>query len=205
VAADASDTIRDLLVQIKTDSDQQSLATVEISESDVMHAAWSLDCTSLSTTTRYTVAPIKEDDKDNSRGIRIGEETVAHALPEERQRRAELMLKATRFVNAHASQARNLSSQEPRKVLIVLDTVLSRKGARYFQMSPAEQEAFVDEATKRGAQVFFGDDSSETTVEDAYSAALSTLQSDGIVQEDWRVIPYEETYEAVADLLAKSK
>jgi CRISPR-associated protein Cst2 len=199
VAAEESETLRDLLLQIKSDSDSQNLATMEMSQEDVMHAAWSLDCTRLSSTTRYEIAPLT--DSDNSRGVRIGEEQVMHASPEERQRRAELMLKATRFVNAHASQARNLSSQEPRRVLIVLDTVLSRKGARYFQMSEAEQEAFIEEVESRGAKVFFGDDSRDTTVENAYSSALQALRTDGVAGGDGPQKTYEETYEGLKEIL----
>jgi len=200
VAAERSETLRDLLLQIKKDSDSQNIATMEMSQSDVMHATFSLDCTSLSTSTRYKLDAVS--DSDNSRGIRVGEEVIAHASPEERLRRAQLMLRATRFINAHSSQARNLSSQEPRRVLIVLDTVLSRKGARFFQMSTKEQDAYREEVAARGAHLFEGDDQGNTSVESAYAGAMDVLTSDGIYQGDWEVLPYEKTYEGITDIVS---
>mgnify|MGYP006424893605 CR=1 FL=1 len=204
VAKEPSQRLRDLLLQLKSDSDKQNIATVEMSQSDLMQAAYSLDCTSLTTSTQYDIAALNESD-EKSRGVCVGENVVAHASPDERLRRAQLMLQATRYVNAHASQARNMSALEPQRVCIVLDPVISRKAARYFKMSTEEQTALRNELTNRGATVFIGDDEdeSERTVAEAYEAAADELAADGIYQEDWPVKSYEETYEGVADLLSE--
>ena len=63
----------------------------------------------------------------------------------ERKRRARLYLEATKSMNDYASQARNAVSGEPQKVLIVFDTILSRKASRYFVAGEQEQKNIIEE------------------------------------------------------------
>jgi CRISPR-associated protein Cst2 len=94
-----------------------------------------------------------------------------------------MALEATRSLTDYANQARNATSGEPEKVLIVLDSKMSRKAARYFEprATPEEQEAIKRNIRKeleaRGALVFEGDDTSVEgpSVHDAYEAALQAL------------------------------
>jgi len=77
----------------------------------------------------------------------------------ERKRRIELALEASSSLTDYANNARNATSGEPQKVLIIFDTKLSRKAARYFKTaSEAEKENILRELDKRGAKYFFGDD-----------------------------------------------
>jgi len=99
-------------------------------------------------------------------------------------------------------EARNATTGEPQKVFIVLDTRLSRKAARYYDMNETEQERLKDELDGRGATFFEGDDTDPdaTSVQAAYADALDALEEHGIV--DWadRTLDYAETFEALHKL-----
>jgi CRISPR-associated protein Cst2 len=61
--------------------------------------------------------------------------------------------------------------------LIVFDTKLSRKAARYFTAEEAERKNIVRELEKREARYFFGDDTTNDgdSVMDAYEKAFAFL------------------------------
>jgi CRISPR-associated protein Cst2 len=132
----------------------------------------------------------------------VGTERVRHVDPGERERRARLFLRATRFPSAYASQARNATTGEPQKVFIVLDTRLSRKGGRYFAMDDTEQQRLRDELDERGADYFEGDDTDTDadSVESAHSDALGALAEKGIVDRAEAQMSYAETFKALSDL-----
>lgn len=190
VAAKKSDTLKDLLLRFDMEGNEPDPVNMETSQSDLMRAAYSLDCTALSTTTHFDLDTLEDGD----RGLCTGTRTVAHVPAEERLRRARLFLQSTRFVNAHASQARNMTSLEPEGAFIALDTRISRKAARFFDMSGDEQDAVIEEIESRGGETFVGADDSGTTVMDAYESAQSRLGERGIHQKDWDVVGYREAY-----------
>ena len=198
VALESSDTVRDLLLRLSTQDDNQNIATMELSQDDDMRSAFHLDCTTLSASQRYTYQAPSEDD----RGLHVDTEHVRHAPPEERKRRARLFLEATRYINAYASQARNATSGEPQKAFIVLDRRLSRKAARYYDMSDTEQERLKSELDDRGALYFEGDDTDPeaTSVHDAYVSAKEVLAEEGIADWAEETMDYAETFEALEEL-----
>lgn len=188
VAIDESEVGRDLLVRIKTnvkgeqvysdgyiigndneaedgEENKQALATKEFSQKDLMHMNFFLDISSLSISKAYKYEG----------GFNIETKYFKHATDEERKRRARLYLEATKSMNDYASQARNAVSGEPQKVLIVFDTVLSRKASRYFVAGGQEQKNILSELDARNAVYFFGDDATEASVYLAYSKALEFL------------------------------
>jgi len=59
----------------------------------------------------------------------------------------------------------------------VLDTRLSRKASRYFDMTDAERENLIAELDARGATYFLGDDTTTDghSVHEAYEAALDEI------------------------------
>jgi CRISPR-associated protein Cst2 len=173
VATEPSEVGRDLLIRIKQNtneesSQKQALATNEFSQDDEMQMAFHLDVGALSVSKAFTY----EDERH------VKTQYVKHVKDAERLRRARLFLEATRFLNDYANQARKAITGEPQKALIVLDTRLSRKAARYFSMSEAEQENLRRELKARDAAVFFGDDTTTDghSVFDAYSAALDAMK-----------------------------
>ena len=198
VALEQSDTVRDLLLRLSTQDDSQNIATMELSQDDDMRSAFHLDCTTLSTSKRYTYQAPDEDD----RGLHVDTEHVRHASYEERERRARLFLKATRYINAYASQARNATTGEPQRVFIVLDTRLSRKAARYYDMNETEQERLKSELDERGAKYYEGDDTNPDadSVQEAYTSALKTLNERGIVDWAEETMDYANTFEALEEL-----
>jgi CRISPR-associated protein Cst2 len=172
VALNESEVGRDLLIRIKdernTSGREQALATNEFSQKDLMQASFFLDVSALSISKR----PIYENE------FHMRTEYVKHVDEKERKRRARLFLEGTHFLTDYANQARNATTGEPQKVVIVLDTRLSRKVCRYFEMTEVERENLLRELEARGAQVFFGDDTSAEgmSVHEAYEAALSAIE-----------------------------
>lgn len=169
VALDESAVERDLLVRIRFDESEdakdQALATKEFSQKDIMHMNFFLDISSLSISKAFTY--------ENS--FNIATNYFKHATEEERKRRAKLFLKATKSMNDYASQARNAVSGEPQKVLIVFDTILSRKASRYFVAGEQERKNILAELDARKAIYFLGDDTTENSVYQAYDAAMAFL------------------------------
>lgn len=144
---------------------KQALATKEFSEYDLMHMNFFLDISSLSISKAFSYKG----------GFNIGTTFFKHATDKERLRRAKLFLEATRSMNDYASQARNAVSGEPQSVLIVFDTMLSRKASRYFVAEEQERKNILKELDDRNAVYFYGDDKSENSVGEAYKKALAFL------------------------------
>lgn len=171
VAINESEVGRDLLVRIRLDENEdakdQALATKEFSEHDMMHMNFFLDVSSLSVSKAFKY--------ENS--FNLGTKYFKHANDTERKRRARLYLEATKSMNDYASQARNAVSGEPQKVLIVFDTILSRKASRYFAegTTDIEQKNILAELSERNAVYFIGDDKTDKSVMKAYKEAIDFL------------------------------
>ena len=126
IAMSESEVGRDLLVRLKIDtnseSKQQALATREFSQYDLMKMNFFLDVTSLSIHKGFVY----------ENGFNVAAAYSKHASEVERKRRAKLFLQATQFMNDYSNQARNAVCGEPQQVLIVFDTILSRKACRFY-------------------------------------------------------------------------
>ena len=172
VALDESEVKNDLLVRIRfdesSDAKDQALATKEFSQKDLMYMNFFLDISALSISKAFQY--------ENS--FNIATKYFKHANENERKRRARLYLEATKLMNDYASQARNAVSGEPQKVLIVFDTVLSRKASRYFVAGEQEQKNILTELKEREAVYFIGDDTTNESVYLAYKSAFEFLTNE---------------------------
>jgi len=194
VSLDESDVGRDLLIRLKQnpkeDSEQkQALATNEFSQSDNMQMSFHLDVSALSISKGFKY----EDERH------VETMFVKHVDDDERKRRAKLFLDGTRHLTDYANQARNATTGEPQKVLIVLDNRLSRKGARFFEMSEVERKNFLKELEARNAEYFVGDDTTEDglTVFEAYEKAFESLESLVDLTDGADPVPFEKFAEQV--------
>ena len=174
VALNESDVGRDLLIRIKQnpndDSEQkQALATNEFSQGDAMQSSFHLDVSALSISKAFNY----EDERH------VETNYVKHVGESERLRRANLFLEGTRYLTDYANQARNATTGEPQKVLIILDSRLSRKAARFFEMSETEQQNLFKELDARDTEYFFGDDTTADglTVFEAYDKASEAIET----------------------------
>ena len=175
VARDTSSVGRDLLVRLKNDSNEgdtkkQALATNEYSQEDMMVMNFHLDVGAIGLTKAFRY--------ENE--YHVATDYQLHITPEEKQRRVELFLEATRTMNDFANQARHAVSGEPQQVLIVLDNRHSRKAIRYFTSTSDKEKAnIIKELDNRNALYFLGDDTGEITedsVDDAYTEALEAIK-----------------------------
>ncbi len=175
VALKTSSVGRDLLVRLKNDSTgedtkKQALATNEYSQEDKMVMNFHLDVGAVGVTKEYSY----------EKEYHVATNYRFHITPEEKKRRVNLFLEATRTMNDFANQARHAVSGEPQQVLIVLDNRHSRKAIRYFaSASGKEKDNIIAELENRSALYFLGDDTGELTersVDTAYTEALTTLQ-----------------------------
>lgn len=180
VAMDESEVGRDLLLRLKQDPDEeadqdQALVTSEFSQADNMEMSFHLDVSTLSISKRFQY---KEEGDDDGRW-HVDTIRVKHVKEDERIRRAKLFLESTRFLTDYANQARNATTGEPQKAFIVLDTRLSRKASRYFDMTDAERENLTRELDARNATYFFGDDTTAEghNVLEAYEEAKKEMDS----------------------------
>lgn len=149
-------------------SDQkQALATKEFSESDLMDMNFFLDISSLGISKAFKY----------ERSFNLGKKYFKHTTEVERVRRARLFLEATKSMNDYANQARNAVSGEPQEVLIVFDTMLSRKASRYFKADHIERKNLLAELNDRKARYFIGDDKGEISVFQAYKSAIEFLNN----------------------------
>jgi CRISPR-associated protein Cst2 len=172
-----------------SESQKQALATKEFSEYDLMHMNFFLDISSLSVSKAF----------EYKKSFNLGTKYFKHANDNERKRRARLFLEATRSMNDYASQARNAVSGEPQKVLIVFDTILSRKASRYFIAGEQEKKNIVEELNDRGAKYFLGDDTTENSVHKAYQEALEYLASNTLYDpaKGTEVVTFEQAFGGV--------
>ena len=190
VAIDESEVGRDLLVRIRfdesDDAKDQALATKEFSQHDLMHMNFFLDISALSISKAFIY----------EKSFNIGTKYFKHADDAERKRRARLYLEATRLMNDYASQARNAVSGEPQKVLIIFDTILSRKASRYYVASEQEQNNILAELDTRKAKYFIGDDTTEKSVNKAYNEALEFLASNELYDpaKGNEVVTFEQAF-----------
>ena len=146
---------RDLLIRLKVNEDKnsersQALATREFSQNDDMVMNFFMDVGAVSIRRRCSY----------EKEMHIKTEYVKHVPEAERKRRVRLALESTGVLTEYANNARNATSGEPQKVLIVFDTRLSRKVSRYFTASKVEQKNLLAELEKREAIWFHGDDTS---------------------------------------------
>lgn len=179
--------LRDSEEGAATESDQkQALATKEFSEYDLMHMNFFLDISALSVSKAF----------EYKKSFNLGTKYFKHAGDEERKRRARLYLEATKSMNDYASQARNAVSGEPQKVLIVFDTVLSRKASRYFVSGEQEQRNILEELEARGAKYFIGDDTTDKSVYSAYKEALVFLDANQLYDpaKGTEVVTFEQAF-----------
>ncbi len=171
VAKESSEVGRDLLVRLKVSQDEdakvQALATKEVSQSDLMHMNFFLDISSLGISKAFKY----------EKSFNVEKKYFKHTTEEERQRRANLYLNATKSMNDYANQARNAVSGEPQEVIIVFDSILSRKASRYFTAETQERKNILEELDDRKATYFMGDDKGELSVFHAYKAAMIFLNS----------------------------
>jgi CRISPR-associated protein Cst2 len=186
VAQEESSVGRDLLIRIKMNENEESeqkqaLATNEFSQSDLMAMSFHLDASALSVSKRFEY----EDEKH------VQTRYVKHVDDAERLRRAQLFLTATGALTDYANQARNATSGEPQEVLIVLDSRLSRKASRFFQMNEAERQNLLDELDARGAHYFHGDDTTTAglSVAQAYNQAQQKLEAEGMFDPTGGAVP----------------
>lgn len=171
VALEESAIGRDLLIRIRQNEASerdQALATNEFSQSDVMLMNFFLDVTTLSISKKF-----EYDDE-----YHVDTEFIKHVSEKERMRRVRLFIEATKSLTDFANQARNAVAGEPQQALIVFDTKLSRKAARFFEAGEKERENIQKELTQRGAELFIGNDlEGEVSVNDAYEDAFGMLSS----------------------------
>ncbi len=190
VAINESEVGRDLLVRVRFDESEdaknQALATKEFSQKDLMHMNFFLDISALSISKAF----------EYKNSFNLGTKYFKHANDSERKRRARLYLEATKSMNDYASQARNAVSGEPQKVLIVFDTVLSRKASRYFVTGEQEQRNILEELEARGAKYFIGDDTTDKSVFSAYKEALAFLDANQLYDpaKGTEVVTFEQAF-----------
>lgn len=149
-----------------------TLATKEFSEHDDMVMNFYLDMNSLSIT----------EEPHYEQGWNVSVDYNTHGVSdEERKRRAKLFLQATSLMNDYANQARNAVCGEPEKVIIVFDTISSRKAIRYLTASEKVKEKvqknIMEELKARDAQIFIGDDETDNSVYNAFKQALEYLET----------------------------
>ena len=160
--------------EVIRNSNKQALAINEYSLRDEMLMSFHLDIGAVGIDKEFEYS-----DKKHINTINTAKITEA-----EHRRRVELFLESTGSVTDYANQARNATTGEPQKVLIVLDNKMSRKSARYFapETNETERKNILTELDSRGALYFLGDDTKVadnliSTVDGAYRKALETLKS----------------------------
>lgn len=197
MAINESSVKNDLINRVAVnDKTSPSLATKEFSQHDDMIMNFYLDLNSLCISEKPNYDNPKESKDDGKKGGKKGEKKEVDKEIEnkdggwnisidyidhvkniaERKRRARLFLQATALMNDYANQSRNAVCGEPEKVIIVFDTIASRKACRYLLASPQVQKNIMEELEGRGAQLFLGDDETENSVYKAYKEAISFLE-----------------------------
>ena len=189
VAMSESEVGRDLLLRLKMNKggeSDQAIATKEFSQYDLMRMNFFLDITALGISKAY-----KYEKEFNVKSL-----SYKHIPESERKRRAELFLNATRLMNDYANQARNAICGEPQQVIIVFDTILSRKASRYFEAGEQERKNILQELKDRNARYFIGNDRTEGSVQKAYKEALDFLNENTLYTcgSDSEVKSFAEVY-----------
>lgn len=192
VAMRPSDVGRDLLIRLKVNTDKdsersQALATREYSQHDDMLMNFFVDTGAVSIRRRCFY----------EKEMHLRTEFVKHVPEVERKRRIKLVLESTGALTDYANNARNATSGEPQRVLIVFDTRLSRKSSRYFSANDIERKNLLKELEGRGAIWFLGDDTDEEgdSVAVAYQKALKFLNDNDLYDPtggDAKIVTTEE-------------
>ena len=173
IALDKSNIGRDLMIRLRLNEESnkdQALATREFSEYDDMLMNFFLDISTLSITRVF------EYEKE----FHVKTDYIKHVKEDERKRRVRLFLEAAISLSDYANQARNAVAAEPKKILIVLDTKLSRKACRYFESSQQEKQNIIAELEQRRAKYFIGDDDTDKSVLNAYNQALKEFNQSSL-------------------------
>lgn len=169
VAKEESHVKNDLINRVATNPEgAPTIATKEFSEHDDMIMNFYLDMNTLSVTEK----PRYEG------GLNVKVDYETHGISKkERKRRVKLFLQATALMNDYANQSRNAVCGEPQQVIIVFDTIASRKASRYWEAECIERNNIIKELKGRGAQIFIGDDKTEKSVFEAYTEAYKELEN----------------------------
>lgn len=169
VAKEESKVKNDLLNRVDAGSgNAPAIATKEFSQHDDMIMNFYLDMNSL------CVTEIPE--YEGGYNVKINYD--GHDISEtERKRRVKLFLQSTALMNDYANQSRNAVCGEPRQVIIVFDTIASRKASRYWEANDIEKKNLVEELKDRDAKYWIGDDTTEKSVLKAYKSAYQELES----------------------------
>lgn len=169
VAKEESNVKNDLVNMVAINPDKNpTIATKEFSQHDDMIMNFYLDMNTLSVT----------ENPDYSNNYNIIVNYDGHDISKaERKRRVKLFLQATAMMNDYANQSRNAVCGEPRQVIIVFDTIASRKASRFWEASDIEKKNIKDELEARGAQCWIGDDTTAESVFKAYQSAYKELES----------------------------
>lgn len=169
VAKEESNVKNDLVNMVAINPDKNpTIATKEFSQHDDMIMNFYLDMNTLSVT----------ENPDYSNNYNIIVNYDGHGISKaERMRRVKLFLQSTAMMNDYANQSRNAVCGEPRQVIIVFDTIASRKASRYWEADCIERNNIIKELKGRDAKIFIGDDKTENSVFDAYTEAYKELKS----------------------------
>lgn len=169
VAKEESKVKNDLINRVAINpKETPTIATKEFSQHDDMIMNFYLDMNSLSVT---------EDSKYEG-GYNVKVTCNGHNISkEERKRRVKLFLQATALMNDYANQSRNAVCGEPRQVIIVFDTIASRKAMRYLEANDIEKNNIKAELEARDAKCWVGDDTTSESVFKAYQSAYQELES----------------------------
>lgn len=169
VAKEESKVKNDLLNRVDAGSgNAPAIATKEFSQHDDMVMNFYLDM--------YSLCVTEMPEYEGGYNVKINYN--GHGIPEaERKRRVKLFLQSTALMNDYANQSRNAVCGEPRQVIIVFDTVASRKASRYWEAECIEKNNIIKELKGRDAKIFIGDDKTEKSVFDAYSEAYKELET----------------------------
>ena len=169
VAKEESKVKNDLLNRVDAGSGTApAIATKEFSQHDDMVMNFYLDMNSLCVTEK----------PEYEGGYNVKIDYNGHDISvAERKRRAKLFLQSTALMNDYANQSRNAVCGEPRQVIIVFDTIASRKASRYWEANDIERKNLVEELKDRDAKYWIGDDTTEKSVLKAYKSAYQELKS----------------------------
>lgn len=204
VSINESEIGKDLLLRLRTQDREHSLATNEYSQEDLMNMNFFLDIGSVSVSKKFNY--------ENE--FHVDTDFVKHVNEKERERRVKLFLEASRSITDYANQARNAVCGEPQQVLIVFDTKLSRKASRFFNADDKEKENILKELKNRKAKYFIGDDkgvlkgdNEQLSVDEAYNKALEFFRQENVTLfdpcgGDNNIVSFEKAF---GSLLAKKE
>lgn len=161
------ETIMDLLTCFKRNSTNNSIVNREISVSDDILFNFSIDAERVGVTD--DIFSISQEDKTFERNY------ISHLEEATRKKRIINTLKSMYYLNAFSNQGRNAVNGSPNKVIIVLDTIHSRKAFHFWEGSESVRQSILAELDDRGVVYFIGDDSKVVSKKSAYEAYKQAL------------------------------